>query len=358
MKVTRKNTTLIELLNGQTFEITPSWQREYITKAPDRKALIDSVLSGIPTGPLYFFDDGDSLKVLDGSQRIRTLEDFYADVFPIKRDGHPLYFSGLSPEEQQVFLTFPVDTVLLSGSECERMSWFSALNHQGIPLSPMERRINLYHGPFLDGARNRFITGPPSGRELMYLSGDRRRGKHLETILRWYADSIGTDTDAFLSKHRRDSGPGPLPDYFEAVTTWVGRLFPYYREEMKKVDWGILYNRYKEIEADPEALEAEVHRLMCDEEVTKKAGIYPYLLTGDRKHLSLRDFSPETKQSIYEKQEGKCAWCGEEIPLSTAQADHILPWSKGGSTVSGNCQILCKRCNLLKSDSIEPGYAA
>ena len=32
------------------------------------------------------------------------------------------------------------------------------------------------------------------------------------------------------------------------------------------------------------------------------------------------------------------------------QADHIVPWSKGGRTVAENCQMLCRRDNALKSD--------
>jgi 5-methylcytosine-specific restriction endonuclease McrA len=32
------------------------------------------------------------------------------------------------------------------------------------------------------------------------------------------------------------------------------------------------------------------------------------------------------------------------------EADHITPWSKGGKTVSDNCQMLCLSCNRIKSN--------
>lgn len=31
-------------------------------------------------------------------------------------------------------------------------------------------------------------------------------------------------------------------------------------------------------------------------------------------------------------------------------ADHIKPWAKGGPTTAENCQMLCRDCNLKKSD--------
>lgn len=31
-------------------------------------------------------------------------------------------------------------------------------------------------------------------------------------------------------------------------------------------------------------------------------------------------------------------------------ADHIVPWSKGGTTTADNCQMLCRDCNLKKGD--------
>ena len=32
------------------------------------------------------------------------------------------------------------------------------------------------------------------------------------------------------------------------------------------------------------------------------------------------------------------------------EGDHIVPWSKGGHTIAANCQMLCRRCNGVKSD--------
>ena len=41
----------------------------------------------------------------------------------------------------------------------------------------------------------------------------------------------------------------------------------------------------------PKNLRTTLSRLMIDDDVTKKAGIYPYLLTREEKHLNVRAFS-------------------------------------------------------------------
>jgi hypothetical protein len=129
----------------------------------------------------------------------------------------------------------------------------------------------------------------------------------------------------------------------------VRKIFPNYRKEMANVNWGELYNKFKDEKLDPEELEAKVSELMQDEDVTKKSGIYPYVLTGEEKHLSIRAFSDKMKREAYERQKGICAKCGEHFEIEEMEADHITPWHEGGKTISDNCQMLCKECNRRKS---------
>ena len=57
------------------------------------------------------------------------------------------------------------------------------------------------------------------------------------------------------------------------------------------------------------------------------------------------------KVAVYARDKGKCVKCGSTKNL---HYDHILPFSKGGSsTTPDNIQLLCASCNLRKHDHIE-----
>ena len=88
---------------------------------------------------------------------------------------------------------------------------------------------------------------------------------------------------------------------------------------------------------------------MQDEDVTKKSGIYGYVLTRNEKFLNIRAFTDKMKREAYEKQKGICKKCKKLFEIEEMEADHIKPWHEGGKTVTENCQMLCKQDNRTKS---------
>ena len=82
-----------------------------------------------------------------------------------------------------------------------------------------------------------------------------------------------------MSKHQHEPNANELWLYFQAVINWVKVTFPKYRREMKGVPWGVLYNDFKNKKLDSKKLEKEITELMQDDDVTKKSGIYIYILT-------------------------------------------------------------------------------
>ena len=118
---------------------------------------------------------------------------------------------------------------------------------------------------------------------------------------------------------------------------------------MKGVPFGVLYNEFKDKKFDAEKLEIKIAEFMADEEVTNKKGIYSFVLTKKEKYLNLRKFNDRQKREAYEKQKGICPICKEHFEIEKMDGDHMIPWYKGGKTISENCQMLCKKDNGYKS---------
>ncbi|MGN1060969.1 MAG: HNH endonuclease, partial [Candidatus Coproplasma sp.] len=157
--------------------------------------------------------------------------------------------------------------------------------------------------------------------------------------------------------HQHDPNANELWAYFLSVITWVENTFVKYRREMKGINWGTLYNRFHGQIFDTVQLEKRIADLMMDDDVTNKKGIYSYVLTGEEKYLSLRQFTESQKRTVYERQGGICPYCVKEHRQNThyeyieMEGDHITPWSEGGKTSIDNCQMLCKEHNRKKSNN-------
>ena len=117
---------------------------------------------------------------------------------------------------------------------------------------------------------------------------------------------------------------------------------------MKGIDWGFLYNEFKTKKYDSAKLEKEVAKLMEDDDVGSKTGIYTYILTRKEKYLNIRAFSKNQKREAYERQKGFCPVKKKHYAIEEMEADHITPWHLGGKTTAENCQMLSKEANREK----------
>jgi CRISPR/Cas system Type II protein with McrA/HNH and RuvC-like nuclease domain len=60
--------------------------------------------------------------------------------------------------------------------------------------------------------------------------------------------------------------------------------------------------------------------------------------------------SRKTFNEYFEKQHGRCYYCGNKLEKGFIHIDHINPFSKSRDGRKTNMCIACKHCNLLKSD--------
>jgi hypothetical protein len=177
------------------------------------------------------------------------------------------------------------------------------------------------------------------------VSGSPIRQEYLETAISWISDG---NIEDYMGLHQKELNANEIWEYFQNVIAWVRQTFVNYRREMSSVDWGKLYNDFKDTSINSEEIETEIKGLMQDEDVTKKSGIYPYVLTRQQKYLSIRAFTEKMKREAYERQKGICPYCKKYWDISEMEADHIDPWIDGGQTISENCQMLCKEDNRRK----------
>ncbi|ELR5022948.1 DUF262 domain-containing protein [Campylobacter upsaliensis] len=351
--------------------IRPKYQREFVYKDAQREAVIDTILKGFPLNIMYWVKNAESsagyeFEVLDGQQRSISICQYKEGEFSVKVGDKSQYFHTLPKDLQEKFLDYKLDVYVCQGSESEKLEWFKTINIAGEKLTNQELRNAVYASAWLSDAKLRFSK--PNGlavqRGAKYLNGSAIRQEVLESAIAWIVDSRKDEKICeYMAKHAKDSkNADELWGYFQNVINWVEMKFEKYRKEMKGLEWGLLYNAYKEKPLDAKELEEQIAKLMQDDEIENKKGIYEYVLSGDEKHLNLRAFSDSIKRVVYEKQGGVCAnsdghikgvKCPNEkqkLDIEQMEADHITPWSKGGKTEKENCQMLCVECNRRKSD--------
>lgn len=330
-------------------DIRPKYQREFVYSGKQREAVMRTVRNGFPLNSMYWMvrEDG-GYEVLDGQQRTISIAQYVNSEYSI--DG--LMFHNLTGDEQKIILDYELMVYFCSGTDRERLDWFQTINIAGEKLTDQEIRNAVYTGSWLSDAKQKFSKSNCAAYLLsiengQLLTGSPIRQEYLETVLDWISDG---NIREYMAVNQPKKDAYELWEYFKEVIHWVHLTFPKYRTEMKKVQWGPLFNNHRDMKLDPKATEKLISKLMQDEDVTNKAGIYPFIFTHKERELSIRSFTENIKSEVYERQKGICVKCLKSFELPGMEADHIKPWSLGGRTVSENCQLLCKDCNRRKSD--------
>lgn len=339
---------------GGKLNIRPAFQREFVYKEKQRNAVIETVMKGFPLNVMYWTeDDKGNYELLDGQQRTVSICQYVNGDFSINSRA----FHNLTETEKNQILDYSLMIYICKGNDKEKLDWFKIINIAGVQLHDQELRNAVYTGEWLTDAKRYFSKNGCAAYMLAnkYLNGEVNRQDYLETVLSWISSKEGIGIEDYMSKHQHDNHATPLWQYFQSVINWVQTIFPKYRKEMKGLNWGVMYNTYSENIYNPQELEVKTIALMQDDDVTKRSGIYEYLLSGKEKFLSIRAFTDNEKRLVYERQKGICPYCVKEhsakihYELSEMEADHITPWCEGGKTEVNNCQMLCKMHNRLKS---------
>ena len=180
--------------------IIPSFQRGYVWNATEASRFIESLLLGLPVPGIFFSKEQDSKKllVIDGQQRLRTLQYFYEGIFEPTGKKFAITlsdskFSGqtyksLSEDDRRILDDSIIHATIVKQDEPSEdqssiYKIFERLNTSGVALSPQEIRASIYQGEFNDLLKQ--LNAYPSWRSLFGPINKRMRDQ--EMILRFFA---------------------------------------------------------------------------------------------------------------------------------------------------------------------------
>lgn len=139
--------------------IIPQYQREDTWETERKSRFIESLLMGLPIPFLFFWESPGTgkLEIVDGSQRLRTIEQFLANTLELgeleqldQLEG--LRFSDLPASRQRKIKNRSIRGIVLNehADEQARFDIFERINTGSMVANKAEVRRGALIGPFLD----------------------------------------------------------------------------------------------------------------------------------------------------------------------------------------------------------------
>lgn len=135
----------------------PEYQRKFVWDTKKQSKFIESLMLGLPIPYLFTADNKGRQEIVDGSQRIRTLEAFLDNLLVLenlkvldKLNG--FRYKDLYHARQLRFKKKTIRLIELSekATPSVRQQLFERINTTSVTLSDMEIRQGIFEGPFLE----------------------------------------------------------------------------------------------------------------------------------------------------------------------------------------------------------------
>lgn len=217
--------------NRQTEIFIPFYQRKFVWKDDRQSKFIESILLGLPIPQMYFAEvDEGVLEVIDGSQRIRTIDRFLRNNLKLKglerlKGLNGLTFNDFSSSRKRKINNVSMRAVVVTDIEKDTMSIrheiFERLNTGGEMLKQMEVKKGAKEGKFIQ-----FIyTRCAENSNFIELSAFNRQDE-----LRAYKEEFLVKYFAFVENMKFDDY---LNDYLDKFIDEKNTLFKNDEEEDK-----------------------------------------------------------------------------------------------------------------------------
>ena len=178
----------------------PPYQREFTWEDERKSRFIESVVMGLPIPFLFFWEMGDGhLEIVDGSQRLRTIEEFIFGDFRLgelealaKLSG--FRFTDLPESRQRKIKNRSIRGIVLNehADEQARFDMFERINTSSKVANKAEVRRGALAGPFMSlvielAKLTQFVTLAPVSKKLLL------EREHEELVIRFFAYGDGLD---------------------------------------------------------------------------------------------------------------------------------------------------------------------
>ena len=76
------------------------------------------------------------------------------------------------------------------------------------------------------------------------------------------------------------------------------------------------------------------------------------MVDSDVRQYDMVQTLPLTRKTIFERDDGRCCYCGNDLTMSSMTLEHVYPESKGGLSDWANLRACCSPCNSEKGDKL------
>ena len=197
--------------NHQTEIFIPFYQRKFVWKEDRRSKFIESIILGLPIPPMYFAEIEDGLlEVIDGSQRIRTINEFLSGRLKLKNlkqlDGlNGLTFNDFSNSRKRKIKNVTMRAVVVTDIEKDTMSIrheiFERLNTGGEVLKKMEIKKGAQEGKFIEFIYTSCADNSLFNELSEFTKRDELRAYKEEFLVKYFAYSQSTNFDCTLETY-------------------------------------------------------------------------------------------------------------------------------------------------------------
>lgn len=184
---------LVELMSGELPKIILAvpFQRNFIWKIDRASQLIESVIMNVPIPPLYFAEEDSSRwLVIDGLQRLNTLNQYFQNEFPLKgldiiKELEGLKYKDLPPKAKDLLKDglMRVNVIKKDSHEDIKYDIFMRLNKGSVTLNYQELRNCLYRGNLNDLAKD-YVNSNKEFLKIIKLKKAHERYLDVEFIMR------------------------------------------------------------------------------------------------------------------------------------------------------------------------------